>query len=564
MQCRAIAVIGAGPSGLVTAKEAIQEGHRVTCFEKTGNLGGVFHFSPDPEKVGVWESCRLSSSILVTSFSDYFPGWETSTPYEHRHMLHHEYLDYLRRYAEHFQVLPTLKSNCEVLGISPGTNTAWRVTVRDRRHSREETHEFDSVAICSGVHRVPHIPSLPGLASFQGQILHSAHYKNPSSICGRSAVFIGAGESGGEIVAEASETLDRAYLSLRRGVFVIPRFLNGFPNDYEGTRLLYSLPDFVSRRTDVEAQEFKRRLALAFLPAALLRAGLVWALRYRATRRKRERRRLDPRWDRVETLIDQLRANSGGNQFETFATKTEAFIEAIVDGRCELRPAIRRVTPSGVVFADGREAQVDSIVFCTGYEPPSVPFLNVPVDLDHLYKNCFSPAYGEKLAFIGFVRPPLGSIPPMAELQARWFAQLQSGRLQLPAAEEMEHQSETERARRARYHHQVFGRLPYLVDFSTYMDDLAEIIGCKPQLLNLALTPRLLYKLYAGAFCAAQYRLRGPHAVRAMATRIILHSPSHPLVIRFVDLALAELARVLGLSRLQPHLSLTARRPERK
>ena len=64
-----VAVIGAGPSGLATVKELLEEGHRPTCFERAPSLGGVFRFD---EKDGVvWESCRLTSSILLTAFSDF-------------------------------------------------------------------------------------------------------------------------------------------------------------------------------------------------------------------------------------------------------------------------------------------------------------------------------------------------------------------------------------------------------------------------------------------------------------------------------------------------------------
>jgi cation diffusion facilitator CzcD-associated flavoprotein CzcO len=44
MAAKSIAVIGAGPSGLVAAKELLQEGHRVACFERAADLGGVFRF----------------------------------------------------------------------------------------------------------------------------------------------------------------------------------------------------------------------------------------------------------------------------------------------------------------------------------------------------------------------------------------------------------------------------------------------------------------------------------------------------------------------------------------
>jgi dimethylaniline monooxygenase (N-oxide forming) len=55
-----VAVIGAGPSGLVAIKELLEEGHEPTCFEKADGLGGVSRFGENDGVV--WESCRLTSS----------------------------------------------------------------------------------------------------------------------------------------------------------------------------------------------------------------------------------------------------------------------------------------------------------------------------------------------------------------------------------------------------------------------------------------------------------------------------------------------------------------------
>lgn len=64
-----MAVIGAGPAGLATAKELLEEGHEVVCFERGEQVGGVFGYR---EEGGVvWESCRLTSSRALTAFSDY-------------------------------------------------------------------------------------------------------------------------------------------------------------------------------------------------------------------------------------------------------------------------------------------------------------------------------------------------------------------------------------------------------------------------------------------------------------------------------------------------------------
>lgn len=552
---RSVAVIGAGPSGLVAAKELLQEGHDVTCFERDRGLGGVFRYREDPEQPGVWRTCRLTSSMLVTCFSDFFPKWQTDEPYQHRHMGHQEYIVYLTAYAEHFGVLDRVRFEHEVTEACRADD-GWAVTVRGPQG--ETTRTFDTLVICSGVHSEPYIPPLPGLDQFQGQVLHAANYRGPESVTGTSALFVGAGESGSEVLAEAAPTLERAYLSLRRGVYVLPRFVNGVPNDYNGTRLLYSLPDFMARRTDAEAVAIRTRLKRWFYPVWALRKLMISGRDFLLPRRAVPED-TGSRDSRVHQLIRDLRVVARGNLFESFATKSEAFAEAIVDGHCDLRESIRRFTPSGVLFTDGSAEVVQSVVLCTGYRPASVPFLKEEVDLQALYKNCVTPEYGTSLAFIGFLRPPVGAIPPMAEMQARWFAQLANGRIRLPPAKAMRAEVQQENARRARYFRHVHDRLPHMVDFSTYMDDLAEQIGAKPGLWSLLRDPRLLYQLHAGPYCGSHFRLFGPHANYKMARKVLMHARSPAYAFRFLDFGLAECARILGLKQYQSRLSILGR-----
>ena len=45
-----ICVIGAGPSGLTTVKQLLDEGHTVRCFERGGNIGGIWQRSAGPPR----------------------------------------------------------------------------------------------------------------------------------------------------------------------------------------------------------------------------------------------------------------------------------------------------------------------------------------------------------------------------------------------------------------------------------------------------------------------------------------------------------------------------------
>ncbi len=582
---KSVAVIGAGPSGLCTIKELRQEGHETICFERESDLGGVFRFSPDPSGVGVWRSCRLTSSALVTTFSD-FPAWRESEAPQHRHWTHHEYVDYLKDYADAFSLLQHVRFGSEVRSVEPDDEGRWRLHIGEVGETDTQVQTFDAVAICSGLHREPAYPDLPGLSRFKGSIVHSAHYKDPSDLDASSVVFVGAGESGGEIIDELSHHLENAYVSLRRGVFVIPRLLNGLPNDYTGTRLLYSLPEFAYRRSDRCAESHIKFLTSVLFPLALLRRAILRIhrtinQRFReatladqaenklmahvgASARLARRKALDGRAACQESIIEALRAKSGGNQFEHFATKTEAFVNAIADGRAELRPFIREVLPDGVVFEDGQRVRADTLFFCTGFRPASAPFLVPKVDLARLYLNFVAPGFGGSLSFIGFLRPPLGAIPPMAEMQARLFAQIVSGHVHLPPEEAMEVDTTHRLAKRRAYFSAVFDRLPQLVDYSTYMDEMAERIGCKPRAVDYLLQPRLLFKLYTAPFSSAQYRLRGPHAKPGAARNVLLSAPSHFMLVRFADLALARLASLAGLEIYRPRLTLFGhRRPSR-
>lgn len=44
------AVIGAGAAGLVSARELKREGHLVTVFEQSEEVGGVWNYSEDTEE----------------------------------------------------------------------------------------------------------------------------------------------------------------------------------------------------------------------------------------------------------------------------------------------------------------------------------------------------------------------------------------------------------------------------------------------------------------------------------------------------------------------------------
>ncbi|CAL5034295.1 unnamed protein product [Urochloa decumbens] len=93
-----------------------------------------------------------------------------------------------------------------------------------------------------------------------------------------------------------------------------------------------------------------------------------------------------------------------------------------------------------VVFADATGIVADAVVYCTGYNY-SFPFLDtagiITVDdnrVGPLYEHTFPPALAPTLSFVSVAK--LVVVPRFFEAQARWVAQVLSGRRSLPPVED--------------------------------------------------------------------------------------------------------------------------------
>ena len=266
--------------------------------------------------------------------------------------------------------------------------------------------------------------------------------------------------------------------------------------------------------------------------------------------------------------LKQIRTSHFRN---TYGTKSAGLAEAILYHNCTMKPAIKCITEHSIMFVDDSEEDIDEIICCTGFQN-RFAFLDC-VDHDpilkqvgsearichHLYKHAIHPLTGDSLVFIGFVRPSFGAVPPLAEMQARWFALLCSGKCQLPDRITM-----TQRiAIYVRYITRLFTlfrteRITTLTDFLSFSDDLAREISCRPKLgwTTLLSDPYLWLRCMIGPISNAQYRLHGPHANAKQARQILLKMKWKPLWYNLFELILLYISTFFwycGLSRCQPH-----------
>lgn len=481
MNQKKVAVIGVGIAGLVTIKSCLEEGLEVIAFEKSDYLGGNWKFKE--QEISVFRNTELSSSKYITAFSD-FP-----MPDDYPHFLkHQQYLEYLLNYARHFHLKEHIKFGVWVDTLKRD-GEKWLLTTT--KAGITEEYEFDAVAVCTGLNEQPNLPKFPNIEQFKGEIVHSSLYKDNTPYQDKSVVIIGGGESGGDQVNEISQVAKSVTLSLRRGVFIMPKLDSDrmtLPGDYFHHRSTYHFPPVLYERIETAIQS---------LFTFMNRKKKPWQLR------------------------QKLIKLSGGSYHQQFITKSDTFMQALAKPNVALKPQLERFDTDGVVFSDGSKVKADAVVFSSGFKVyfPFLPIDSQGWDWRKLYKKIFHPDL-PAIGFVGFARPNIGSMPPIIEMQSRYFAGVVCGRLQLPDPVQMQSIIEKDANEIRKTKPLVSDRITGIVSYVPYMYELSELIGCRPVLHQLIARPIVLWSVLFGSVAAPHFRICGPHANPAMLDEI--------------------------------------------
>lgn len=391
-------------------------------------------------------------------------------------------------YAQHNDLLQYVRFKHAVTNITfAGDHQQtgrWKVFTRNTDTSEEYCDVFDGVAICSGHHTRPLMVHFLGQEKFSGQILHTHAYKHATPFQGKRVCVVGAGNSAIDAIVELSYSAKQVYMSTRRGVWIRPRVGHrGWPTDSwvttRGVNFLMSRLPFGWKNTILETM-FSSRM-------------------------DHEAYGLKPK----HRILQQ------------HPVTNDALPNCILSGRVLVRPNIKSFTEKGLVFEGETDVtEVDVVILGTGYEK-EIAFIDQsiisPSASDRatggLYKFVFSPElpHPHTLALIGMVHP-LGPLTGASEIQSRWFAGLMSGWIRLPDRETMRADVQKEKE----FYRQAFYESPrhtIQLIYMPYMDEIAGLVGCRPNLMKYLITdPVLWFHLVFDVFSTYQFRLQGPHA----------------------------------------------------
>ena len=476
-------VIGAGPGGLVSKKELLEQGlSNVLCFEQASDIRGIF--------ANAYDNLVLTSSSTMSMFSDFWIGDGS----QHMFWSKEEAINYWRRYAQNFGVLDRIRFDSKVTAVTLQETEVWQIQL-----ASGETFLSKKIVLAIGNNAIPNYPTWKNSLT-DVEFSHSKEYRNAERFTGKNVLLVGGGESGSDIALEVSKVAKHCWVSLRSTTgYIIPRKRGLLVTDTLSNRILWGIP----RKYGATLSKF---------------IHLFDSIQFR-----------DPSSVVARKLNLKVKAKKG--VLGTYGTKTYSLPKAIVENSCKVVGEIMNVEDGGKTLHTADEktlTDIDEVIFSTGYIN-HVSFL--PEDLKKtdprsLYKHMFHSKYRDKIVWIGYARPNLGSQFPIMEMQARLFALVCTGEKTLPKQAEMERVTCVNRVAWLEQFEHNAHRIRSLVGYFQYMNDVAGLIGCKPPLRKYFFShPCIWLRMVFGITQATQFRLQGPGNKESLARELLLKLP---------------------------------------
>jgi cation diffusion facilitator CzcD-associated flavoprotein CzcO len=336
-----IAIVGSGFSGLGVAVRLKQEGiDDFVVLERAEDLGGTWRDNTYPGC-----ACDVPSHLYSFSFAPN-PQWSRTFSTQP------EIWQYLRDVAREHGIDSHIRYSHEV--------TAARWDAADELWRIETTAgELTAAMLVAGAGPLsdPKLPEIAGIDSFKGKIFHSARWQHDHSLDGERVAVIGTGASSIQLVPRIQRQVGKLHIFQRTPPWVVPHRDRPISN---WERRLYRI--FPPAQKIVRGAVYCAR-ELYVLPLMRPRDG---SLPERMARKHLRRQVPDP--DLRAKLEPSYRIGCKriliSNAY--YPALGQPNVEVVTDG-------IASISENGIVTADGREREIDTIILGTGFHVTDMP-----------------------------------------------------------------------------------------------------------------------------------------------------------------------------------------------
>ena len=339
-----VAIVGAGFSGIGMAL-ALQKSGRdsFVVLERAADVGGTWR-----ENIYPGVACDVPAHLY--RFADH-PRADWSRTFARGN----EIQEYLRGVVREQGLTERIRLRSDLM-TAHWTGGLWRLEVGG---ANPRTVEAQSLVLACGRLTQPRLPEIAGLASFTGEVMHTARWDHSAHLAGRRVAVAGTGASAVQLVPELVRRGAFVTLFQRTPAWILPRgdvaydaaALRSFaadPDSLEHVRQrLYDEGEqrFASRSGDEDAASRAQDAALLHLASQVPDA----ALRHLLTP--------DYRFGCKRVLL------------------SDDFYPALSSGAVQLEPSALVATGRRTaVAASGATHDADLLVFATGFEASRQPY----------------------------------------------------------------------------------------------------------------------------------------------------------------------------------------------
>jgi cation diffusion facilitator CzcD-associated flavoprotein CzcO len=314
--------VGGGFAGVGAAVLLRRAGYDdVTVFDRRERVGGVWSENTYPGA-----ACDVPSHLYEFSFAPN-PRWSR------RYAPQSEIQQYLEDVARRFGVLDRIRLGVEV--THAGWNeprSCWQL------QTTAGAHEADILIAACGQLSVAKVPSISGLAEFDGPIFHTSQWRHHVELAGKRVAVVGTGCSAVQVVPAIQPIAGHIDVYQRSPGWTIPKL--DFAYSERAKRLFERFP---------LVQRLDRMAVFAFME---LGAGALthhsWLLApFRTLGRRQIRQAIDdPALRAKVTPADDVGCKRIMLTDEWYPTLTKANVELVTD-------AIAEVTATGIRLQGG-------------------------------------------------------------------------------------------------------------------------------------------------------------------------------------------------------------------
>jgi cation diffusion facilitator CzcD-associated flavoprotein CzcO len=336
-----VAIVGSGFAGLGMAIHLTRAGiNDFVILERAADVGGTWRDNSYPGC-----ACDVESHLYSFSFA-LNPDWTR------RFAPQAEIQGYLKRCAEQFGIIPHIRFGHDVLGARwDSAANEWNV------ETSRGTVRAAVLVLGNGPLSDPIIPELPGLATFEGDIFHSAAWRHDIDLEQRDVAVIGTGASAIQFVPKIQPRVRQLHLFQRTAPWVLPRHDREIPPT---RRRLYRMLPLLQRIVRARIYLQRELFLLLFRHPRWMKRGEAVAMRglRKFVPDPIRRAKLTP-----DYTMGCKRVLLSDDYLPTLAAPNVNVVTS----------PLREVRAHGVVDADGIEHRADVIIFGTGFRPTDPP-----------------------------------------------------------------------------------------------------------------------------------------------------------------------------------------------